>query len=232
MHSIDLFDLEKETVFSTYATYWIRQAIVRYIENNSRTIRIPANLNQDLYLFQKIEENYYQRYERVPSDEYVIEQFNKMNLKDKFDIQTYRKLKLYSKELKSLDETLCTEDFDSDEELSSRISIDEDISVEDEVLANTNKEFFLNILNGSINISLTLQEKIVLNHVFGFENNQAKTLMETGKILGVTKERVRQIRIRALKKLADSEIFKETYLEYYNQEEFDIPKKINKLMRR
>ena len=159
MHSIDLFDLEKETVFSTYATYWIRQAIVRYIENNSRTIRIPANLNQDLYLFQKIEENYYQRYERVPSDEYVIEQFNKMNLKDKFDIQTYRKLKLYSKELKSLDETLCTEDFDSDEELSSRISIDEDISVEDEVLANTNKEFFLNILNGSINISLTLQEK-------------------------------------------------------------------------
>jgi RNA polymerase primary sigma factor len=189
MRAADRFDYRKGFKFSTYATWWIRQTIIRCIANTSRTIRIPVHMSDKIRQFKKIKVDLSLKLGREPSIEELGE-------KMKMPVDKVANIKrAMTREPISLDmpigEDLFLEDYVSDSQHSTphnkAISglLHEDI---DEVLS-----------------ILSPREQKILRERFGLNGGQGKTLEELGRIFGFSKERIRQIEDTAIKKLRASQ---------------------------
>lgn len=194
MRAAQRFDYSKGFKFSTYATWWIKQSIVRAIANHSRTIRIPIHMADKIRLVKKTSLSMSVNLNREPSDEELAANLN-LSVKK---IQSIKKAMM--KDPISLDtpvaEDLSIEDYVCDESYKAP-----DVTTQTNMLCDD----VINLLG-----ELSEKERTILIHRFGVCGQRQKTLEEIGKIMGFSKERIRQIEAIALKKLRYNKQIKHT----------------------
>ncbi|WP_028856718.1 sigma-70 family RNA polymerase sigma factor [Psychrilyobacter atlanticus] len=184
MKAVEKFDYTMGKKFSTYATFWIKQSILRYISSNKGVIRYPVYIYDNLAKIKKYMTKYKSKYGCEPSLEDVAA---KTELKVK-DIKRY--LKLNDVTFNSLDES-----YGETGDLHSMIA-DKNGYIEENLILESDREKLLKTLD-----VLGAKEREIIIHRFGLLNNEVLTLDILGKRLHLTRERIRQLQIRALNKL-------------------------------
>ena len=179
------FDWEKGFKFSTYATWWIRQTIVRAIANNAKTIRVPVHMAEKIKNLKKATLELSVKLGREPNNEELAQ-----------------KLKTTPKKIENIKNAMIKEPISLftpvAEDLCIQDYIQEDIKQNPE--NTTEKENLRENVEKILN-KLSKKEKFILKNRFGLDEKKAKTLDELGKIMNFSKERVRQIEVEAIKKL-------------------------------
>lgn len=185
MKAVDRFDPNRGCKFSTYATWWIRQAVTRSLSNQGRTVRIPVYITDSLSKYRRICEELYIRTGRRPTAEEIAET---MGVK----VSDVRKLEAFAEVVSPLENLHST-----DGEFFGEFGEIKEAALHDRAL----EQFELDQQTEELMRQLTEREETIIRYRYGLTDGKAHTLEETGKTFDLTRERIRQIERDAMKRL-------------------------------
>ncbi|MDP2498392.1 MAG: RNA polymerase sigma factor RpoD/SigA [Candidatus Palauibacterales bacterium] len=193
LKAVKKFDPDKGVKFISYAVWWIRQTVLQALAEETRSVRIPLNQNSNLVKLSRTKTRLTQELGRSPTDRELAEEMDE-------SVETIRTLRRVASAELSLDAPLDDSDRDS-ASFGERFAGSDESEIEGDVEAQARREF----LERMFDRYLTERERKILMLYYGLDDGEERTLEQIGELLGVTRERIRQIRNRAFDKLRQSE---------------------------